>query len=154
MDDDGVAAGLRRVRFVLLVVVAVDVAYWVAWYADRAAVASNSRSAYFEFENAFPLSDAWLALCCIGAFVALGRRSPTALLWLLLAGGAGDYLFCMDVLYDLEHGVWWSSGAGGIVEFAINALTVGVSVWLGRWTWRSRAALLVAGQEEESQLAS
>lgn len=154
MHDGGVADGLRKVRLVLLAVVAVDVAYWVTWYADRAAVASNSRSAYYEFENAFPLADAWLALCCIGAFVALGRRSPTALLWLLLAGGAAGYLFCMDVLYDLEHGVWWSSGAGGVVELAINALTVGVSLWLGRWTWRRRATLLVGGQVEESQLAS
>lgn len=114
----------------------------MTWYADRSAVASSSRHAYAEFENAFPLADGWLALCCVAAIVALRRQSPSALLWLLLAGGAGGYLFCMDVLYDLEHGIWWSSGAGGVVELAINVATLVVSVVLVRWAWHRRTALV------------
>jgi hypothetical protein len=132
----------RRLVTVLVVVIVVDVAYWVAWYADRSLVASNTRSAYYEFENAFPLADGWLALCCVGAIVALRRRSPLALMWLLLAAGAGMYLFGMDVLYDLENGIWWSSGAGGVIELAINVLTAGISLWFLRWTWQRRDALL------------
>jgi hypothetical protein len=126
---------------VLAVVTVVDVAYWVAWFADRSLVASNTRSAYYEFENAFPLADGWLALCCVAALLALHRRSATALLWLLLGAGAGGYLFGMDVLYDLEHGIWWSSGAGGVIEFVINVATLTVSVGLTRWTWSRRAEL-------------
>jgi hypothetical protein len=132
----------RRVSLVLAIVVALDIAYWVAWYADRSLVASNARSAYYEFENAFPLADAWLAACCVGALVTLRRRSPLALMWLLLAAGAGVYLFGMDVLYDLEHGIWWRSGVGGVIELAINLLTIAVSGWFLRWTWQRRAALL------------
>ena len=131
----------RRVIGVLAVVVAFDIAYWVAWYADRSLVASNTRPAYYEFENAFPLADAWLALCCLGSIVGLRRDSPTAVLWLLMAAGAGFYLFGMDVLYDLEHGIWWSSG-GGVVELAINLLTAAVASLLLRWTWLNRADLL------------
>lgn len=133
----------RQVIGVLAVVVVLDVAYWVAWYADRSLVASNTRPAYYEFENAFPVADAWLALCCLGAIVGLRRSSPTALLWLLMAAGAGFYLFGMDVLYDLEHGIWWSSG-GGVVELVINLLTAGVAAVLLRWTWLNRADLLRA----------
>src|SRR3954449_4497029 len=96
----------RRLITVLVVVTAIDIAYWVAWYADRSLVASNTRSAYYEFENAFPLADSWVALCCVGALVGLRHGSPLALLWLLLAGSAGIYLFCMDVLYDLENNIW------------------------------------------------
>jgi len=132
----------RRLITVLVVVSAIDVAYWVAWYADRSLVASNTRSAYYEFENAFPLADGWLALCCVGAIIALRARKPIALMWLLLAAGAGVYLFGMDVLYDLEHGIWWASGAGGVIELGINALTIGVSLWFLRWTWLRRDALL------------
>jgi hypothetical protein len=137
------AAGVtrRRVTWVLAAVVVLDVAYWVAWFADRSLVASNTRPAYYEFENAFPVADAWLALCCLGAIVGLRRRSPTAMLWLLMAAGAGFYLFGMDVLYDLEHGIWWSSG-GGAVELVINLLTAGVAAVLLRWTWVNRAELL------------
>jgi predicted membrane protein len=132
----------RRVIKVLAAVLVIDVAYWVAWYADRSLVASNTRSAYYEFENAFPLADGWLALCCVGALFALRRRSATALMWLLLAAGGGIYLFCMDALYDLEKGIWWSSGAGGVIELVINLITLGVSGWFLRWTWQHREGLL------------
>jgi len=131
----------RRVTWILAIVIVLDVAYWVAWYADRSLVASNTRSAYYEFENAFPLADGWLAICCLGALLALRARSATALLWLLMAAGAAVYLFGMDVLYDLEHGIWWSSG-GGVVELAINLLTGGVALVLLRWTWINRAEIL------------
>jgi hypothetical protein len=134
----------RRVITVLAAVIVIDVAYWVAWYADRSLVASNTRSAYYEFENAFPLADGWLALCCLGALIALRRQSPIALMWLLLAAGAGVYLFGMDVLYDLENGIWWSSGAGGVIELGINLVTAAVSLWFLRWTWQRRDALLTA----------
>ena len=131
----------RTVVRVLAAVVVIDVAFWVAWYADRSLVASNARPAHYEFENAFPLADGWLALCCLGAIVGLRRHSPTALLWLLMAAGGGYYLFGMDALYDLEHGIWWSSG-GGLVELGINILTAGVASVLLRWTWLNRAELL------------
>lgn len=131
----------RRVTSILAIVIVLDVAYWVAWYADRSLVASNTRPAYYEFENAFPLADGWLAVCCLGALLALRARSATALLWLLMAAGAAVYLFGMDVLYDLEHGIWWSSG-GGVVELAINLLTGGVALVLLRWTWINRAEIL------------
>ena len=131
----------RRVVGILVAVIVIDVAYWVAWYADRSLVASNTRPAYYEFENAFPLADGWLAICCLGALLALRVRSGFALLWLLMAGGAAVYLFGMDVLYDLEHGIWWSSG-GGVVELGINILTGGVALLLLRWTWINRTELL------------
>src|SRR3954453_15669135 len=134
----------RRIIVVLIAGVGVMLVYWTAWYPARSLVASNTRSAYYEFENAFPLADAWLALCCVGAIVALRGRKPIALMWLLLAAGAGVYLFGMDVLYDLEQGIWWSSGAGGVIELGINALTIGVSLWFLRWTWLRRDALLSA----------
>ena len=53
----------------------------------------------------------------------------------------------MDVLYDLEHGIWWRSGAGGVIELLINLLTLAVGLGLLRWAWRRRNALL--GVERE-----
>ena len=131
----------RRVVAILVVVIVLDVVYWVAWYADRSLVASNTRPAYYEFENAFPLADGWLAICCLGALLALRARSATALLWLLMAAGAAVYLFGMDVLYDLEHGIY-ATGAGGIIELGINLLTLGLSVWFLRWAWTRRTVIL------------
>jgi hypothetical protein len=117
------------------------VAYWVLWYADRGAVASNSTAVYTAFENSFPVADAWLAVCVAAAGWALVTRRQAALFWLLAGGGAGIYLFSMDGLYDIQHRVWWTSGAAGWVELGINVTTLSVSVWILRWTWRHRAGL-------------
>ena len=125
----------------LLTCLSLIAAYWALWYTARPLVASETRPAYVEFEQAFPLADAWLALCLLGAGAAPARRWPAALLWLLAGGGAGLYLCGMDVLYDLEHGIW-GLGAGGAIELAINALTLAGSAGVLRWSWRRRAALL------------
>ena len=121
-----------------------DILYWTLWFAQRDWIASEHRQAYYDFENAFPLADAWLTVCLLGAVATLRRRSSFSVFWLLTGGGAGIYLFCMDVLYDLEHGIWWKN-AGGVVELGINVITLGFSVWLLRWSWANRRGLLSDG---------
>jgi hypothetical protein len=135
----------RRVIALLLGSAVIMVTYWLLWFAARGVVASNHRSAYYEFENAFPLADGWITFCLLAAAWSLWHRRAAALLWLLAGGGAGVYLFGMDVLYDIERGIWWRSGAGGVIEAAINVLTLAVSVGLLRWAWTRRASL-VAGR--------
>ncbi|MGN6605858.1 MAG: hypothetical protein ACTHMS_02445 [Jatrophihabitans sp.] len=149
----GAPAPPRRgfVLGVLLGSVVVMMAYWTLWCTDRAAVASNHRAAYVEFEDAFPAADAWLTWCLLAAWWTLRRSRPAAVLWLLAGGGGGVYLFGMDVLYDLEHGIWWRSGAGGVIELGINLLTLAVSVGLLAWTWRHRDALLGRVRPSPSQ---
>jgi len=133
----------RRLVVVLLVVASVlTTAYWVAWFGDRALVASSTDRAYVEFENAFPVADGWLVLCALLAARSLHLRRPTALLWLLCAGSAGYYLAGMDVLYDLENGIWWDGGAGGVVELVINVVTLAGSTGALLLGWRYRDALL------------
>jgi hypothetical protein len=131
----------RSMATLLLVAAGLIVAYWVAWYTHRSVVASETSVPYVQFENAFPLADGWLALCLVAAAHALVTRRRAAVFWLLAGGGAGLYLFGMDVLYDLEHGVW-SKGANGIVELIINVLTLGLSLFVLRWTWANHAELL------------
>ncbi len=134
-------AELRRLTVAGVVALLVLAAYWTAWGLDRGLVASDDTAAYVAFENAFPLADGWLALCVLLALRSARAGRPTALLWLLTAGGAGVYLFCMDALYDVQHGIY-GKGAGGLVELGINLLTLGLSVWFLRWSWSRRQALL------------
>lgn len=132
---------VRAVRIMLIVAIVIDIAYWAIWFTNRAWVESDTTEAYVAFENAFPLADAWLGSTCVLAFTALGRRSPTALLWLIAAGSAGMYLFCMDVLYDLQNGIY-GKGAGGVIEAGINLITLAFSLIALRWAWTRRDALL------------
>ena len=126
---------------VLLVAALVIVAYWVAWLAHRSLVASETGAGYTQFEDAFPLADAWLALCLVAAAYCLVTARRAALFWLLAGGGAGLYLCAMDVLYDLQHGVW-GKGANGAMELVINVVTLGLSLFVLRWTWARRDAFL------------
>ena len=131
----------KRVIVLLCVASGVMAAYWVAWFAHRSLVASATGTPYTWFENAFPAADGLLIVFMLLAARALRRRQPTALLWLLLGSGGGLYLFMMDVLYDLEHGIW-GRGANGLVELGINIVTLAVATFLGRWSWQRRDALL------------
>ena len=131
----------RLVEAMLAVAVVIDVAYWSIWFTRRDWLASEHTQAYYDFENAFPLADAWLGIACVLALVALRRGRPTALLWLISAGAAALYLGCMDLLYDLQHGIF-AQGSGGAIEAAIVMLTWVFAVTILRWSWTRRDSLL------------
>jgi hypothetical protein len=133
----------RAMAGLLLAVAALIVAYWAAWLAHRSLVASETTVPYVQFEDAFPLADGWLALCLVAGAYCLATRRRAALLWLLAGGGAGLYLFGMDVLYDLQHGVW-GKGTNGVVELVINILTLALSLFVLRWAWVRRDAMLAS----------
>ena len=133
--------GRRRVVGALLTGAVLLVLYWAAWLLDRSLLASDTRPAYYEYEAAFALADAWLAFCLVAAARALAARRATALMWLLAAGGAGAFLLATDVLYNLQHGVWFASQRG-LTELLRNLATAAGAVGLFAWTWPRRAELL------------
>jgi hypothetical protein len=133
---------MRRVVVVMLVAaIALDAAYWTIWYTRRDWIASEHTQAYYDFENAFPLADLWLGLACVMALITLQRRHPTALFWLIAVGAAGLYLGAMDLLYDLEHGIF-GKGGGGAFEAVIVAVTWIFSITVLRYAWTRRGELL------------
>src|SRR3954453_3880868 len=133
---------MRRPIVVMLVgALVLDGAYWSIWFISRDTLASEHRKAYYEFENAFPLADLWLGIACVGGLVTPTRRTPMALFWPLAAGSAGLYLFGMDLLYDLEHGIF-VSGGGGVIEALIVTATLVFSLTILRFAWARRAELL------------
>jgi hypothetical protein len=142
----------HRLIRLMLVPAALMVAYWTAWFGDRTLVASDHTAVYVAFEQSFPLADAWLLGAMIVSVTQLWRRRPSALLWLIVTGGAGVYLFALDVLYDLEHGIY-AKPQGGMIELAINILTFTLSVALLRFAWRFRVELLAAQIPADRQRA-
>jgi hypothetical protein len=122
------------------------VAFWVIWFfVNRDWLANLDTPAYYAFENAFPAADAWLALACALGAWAMWKRRPSSLLWLLAGGGASIYLGLMDVLYDLENGIYGApKGDWGAVatEVAINVYALGVGVWVMRFGWSNRRYFL------------
>jgi hypothetical protein len=131
----------RTIEVMLVLAIVLDLVYWTLWFAQRDWIASESRQAYYEFENAFPLADAWLGVACVCALVTLRRRRPSALFWLIASGSAGLYLFGMDFLYDVENGIF-ATGVGGLFEAVIVTLTLAFSLTALTWSWRGRGELL------------
>jgi hypothetical protein len=119
-----------------------QIAFWCIWFfVDKTLLATANTKAYYAFENAFPLADAWMAATCALAARALWRRQATALLWLLLAASASLYLGAMDVLFDLENGIYLAplgDWAGVGIEIAINALTLAGGAWVAVFAWTNR----------------
>lgn len=115
-------------------------AFWTVWFVRNDWLASDSSPGYHSFENAFPLADAWVAGCAALAFAALRTRRPTAVLWLLLTAGGAGFLTLIDVLYDLENGIY-AKGAGGAIEAVINVLTASLTVLCATYGWRARRQL-------------
>ena len=136
----------RTVEAMLVVAIVLDVAYWSIWFTQRDWIASEHTSAYYEFENAFPLADLWLGVACVLALVTLRARRPSALLWLVCAGSAGLYLFGMDFLYDVENGIF-AKGGGGAFEAVIVAVTWIFSITVLRFAWTRRAELLAGADD-------
>jgi hypothetical protein len=123
------------------------VAYWVVWFGiNRSWLATLDTPAYYTFENAFPASDAWMAATAALGAVALQRRQATALLWMLLAGSASVYLAGMDILFDLENGVYRLGDPGGVaVEAFINVGCLVGGLAIVAFAWRHRRHLLGIG---------
>lgn len=132
----GLTLGLIVAAFVALV------AYWIVWFfVNRDWLASMDTPAYYVFENAFPAADGWLALACAAGAWAMHERRASALFWLLAGGSASVYLGLLDVLFDLENGVYlaprgdWGSVA---TEVAINVYSLGVGAWALWFGWHNR----------------
>ncbi len=143
--------GLRLVVGLMVFAAVITVAYWVIWFGvDRNMLASSQAPAYFTFENAFPAADAWLALTLVVGALGLARRRLWGLFSTLLAGGAGVYLGCMDVLFDLENGIYQvprgADPSPVIIEIIINVLTFALSIGILAYLWRNRVWFLRAAR--------
>ena len=135
--------GAKFTLGVLIFGVIATAAFWVVWFGvDREILASAHTEAYYAFENSFPAADAWMVFTGAAAAVALFRRRASALLWCAAAGTNSIYLGLMDVLFDLENGIYHSPDTGGVVvEVIINVLTLVMGAYVLIWTWRQRRGL-------------
>jgi hypothetical protein len=137
-------ARLRAMTGLLWFGALATLAYWIVWFGvDRRWLASADTPAYYAFENAFPAADAWMAVTATLGAIALQRRTASALLWMLLAGSASIYLAGMDILFDLENGIYRSPDVGSVaVEVFINVgcLTGGAAIV--SFAWKNRRHFL------------
>lgn len=125
----------------LVVAIVLVGVYWTIWFTHRDWLASVKTHSYYDFEDAFPLADGLLALTALWALVALRRDRPSALPLLVAVSSMGLYLFAMDLLYDLEHGIF-AKGAGGATEAVLVLVELVFAVTVLSWAWSHRGELM------------
>ena len=118
--------------------------YWVVFFSSREVRSTTGEDCYLAFERAFPAADGWLVIVCVVAAEGLRRRREWALLWGVAAGSAIIYLGCMDVLYNLENGMYVRMNAAMAGEVVINLWCVSLGPFLLVYFWRHRRDLKTA----------
>ena len=118
------------------------VAYWVCFFFVPGSVQSSSEAWYLIFERSFVLADGWIVFCAVACAVALLKKKQTGLLWGLLGASSLLYLGCMDVLFDLENGMYAHMSADVVTEAVINVLCLAGGTVGAIWFWRQRGTLL------------
>jgi hypothetical protein len=134
-------AGAGVVTALLVVTAAGTLAYWVGFFAAGSALHSSESEAYLAYERAFPAADAWLTLAALAAAVGLARRRAWAVLAGIATGSALVYLGLLDVLFDVEQGVYAAPSGAMAVEVVINVYCLAVGPLLMAWFWVSRDQL-------------
>ena len=115
----------------------VTLLYWATFFTSGD-VQSSEAECYLAFERAFPAADLWLAAACLAAAEGLRRRREWAVLFGIAAGSAAVYLGCMDVLYNLENGMYAVWSAPMVGEIVINLFCLTFGPFLLVWFWKNR----------------
>jgi hypothetical protein len=131
----------RAVTALLVVTAAGTVAYWVAFFAAGGTLHSSDTDAYLAFERAFPAADAWMATAAISAAVGLARRRSWAVLAGIATGSALVFLGLLDVLFNVEQGLYGTRSGAMAVEVVINVFCLATGPFLLAYFWRSRDRL-------------
>jgi len=125
---------------VLWLTAVATVLFWVDFF-STADVRASTAPCYLAFERAFPAADGWMAIACLVAAEGLRRDREWAVLWGIAAGSALVFLGCMDVLYDLENGMYAAMTLAETGEAVINVWCVVVGPALLVYFWRARRRL-------------
>lgn len=136
------AAAIRRV---LVIAMVLDVTFWTAWFINPRLISDDTSTAFMHYENAFPLGHLLVLTAEMLTYLALVRPrwAATALISLPAAAGAKAYITGVDLLYNLQHDLYFSSPPYYIVlRLALNILTLAFTLIALRWTWTHRGQLL------------
>lgn len=141
----------RILGSLLLLGAAVTIAYWVNYF-----VAGDVRVVpdlwYSAFEEAFPVADAWMSLCLIGAGIGFWRGKRSAPLFGLMAGSALLYLAALDITFNIERGLYGLLPASRamVTEAVINVASLALGITTVALCWPRALAMATSADARRS----
>lgn len=129
MDATNAKQGKFGVRVILWIIALVTPIYWIIFFGAGNVTPSPSDCGY-KFELAFPAADLWMAAAAALAAIGIGRGARWGRAMALVTAGAVLYLAAMDILFDIENGVYLIARAQTVVEALINVSCLGFGAYL------------------------
>jgi hypothetical protein len=147
MNREGstIVTGVAGIRRVLLIAMVLDVTFWTAWFTNPRLITDDTSEAFLHYENAFPLGHLLVLTTAALAYLALGnpRWAATALISIPAAAGAKGYITGVDVLYNFQHDLYFSSPPYYVIlRLTLNVFTFAFTLIALRWTWARRHELI------------
>ncbi|MGO9603719.1 MAG: hypothetical protein ACLQAT_10045 [Candidatus Binataceae bacterium] len=121
--------GPMAARVILWIIAIVTPLYWIIFFATGNLTPSPSDFGY-RFEIAFPAADLLMAAAAAIAAIGLARGARWGRAMALVTAGAALYLAGMDILFDLENGVYLLGRSQTAVEATINVSCVAFGIYL------------------------
>ena len=131
----------RAVTALLVVTAVGTAAYWIGFFAAGGTLHSSETDVYLAFERAFPAADTWMATASLSAAVGLARRRPWTALAGIATGSALVFLGLLDVLFDVEQGLYVAPSGAMAVETIINVFCLAAGPFFLVYFWRYRDRL-------------
>lgn len=121
---------MNTVLGVLLIAGAVLIAaYWLDFFL-RGTVQVVTEEWYLRYQRAFPVADAWLAVCALAWGVGLLSGGSYGTVFGLMGAGAGIFLGLMDLTFNIQNGLFRLLPQSGAMwtELAIIVVLLAASV--------------------------
>lgn len=125
---------------ILLFTFLATTAYWIAFFFTDS-VQVRTDEVYLAFERSFPLADAWMAICGLFGAIGLWRGRAWGFLFGVLTASSAIFLGLMDVLFNLNEGIYIIGGSGTLIEIIINLLLLGLGPIIIIYLWKNRFTL-------------
>lgn len=117
---------------------ALGIVLWWGLYFTVTRHAPPPVSAYFAFEDAFPLADLlWLTPLLLLAARHNARRTPQAPVWTAASGGTLVFLGLLDLTFNLQHGLYTHTLAEGLLNAGVNLACIGFGLYSLAYALRS-----------------
>lgn len=124
---------------------ALDVLFWIFYFAKVIVPSEADEALVRGFESAFPFADGLMGIMLVCAGIGLLKKKPSGTFFIVAAAAMAVYLGLLDVTFYSRQGLYLPLTFASLCAILINASCIAggaVGLWLGWKIWRMNDAIL------------
>ena len=140
-------AGINIVIGIGIFAVIAMVAYWYAWFLTPSVVQArvptdSDYAVYLGYEQAFPLPDLFVTIASLTGVIGLWKMRDWGFFSMLLAAGGAIFLGFEDLLFDLQHNMFFPFNGAAAIELAIVMVIMSLGPTMTWYLWKHRREII------------